>query len=210
MMMKENCLPDNHDSRLKYYEILLERKNVENIPQFPLPEGYHFVYYQDGDKENWIEVEKSAKEFVTEEEGEQAWERYFGGHERELYDRMFFIETNQGEKVATATAFYDPMDTSGAGWLHWVAVKRTHQRRGLARPLISRTLGRLAELGYSSMKLHTQTTTWVAAGIYMDFGFTPIPDNAVASKEGYRILRTLTDHPTLKEFEPLPFEEIWK
>ena len=30
---------------------------------------------------------------------------------------MLFIEDSSGEKVATATAFYDSRDTSGAGWL---------------------------------------------------------------------------------------------
>lgn len=235
--MEYKNLPDNHDRRLKYYEILLERKNVENIPHFPLPEGYRFVFYQDGDKRDWIEIEKSAKEFHTFEEGEQAWERYYGGHESELYDRMYFIETLQGEKVATATAYYDlpgevhspeeicnktcntentecpdgddSGDTSKEGWLHWVAVKRTYQGRGLARPLISRTLYRLAELGYSSIKIPTQTTTWVAAKIYLDFGFTPVPNHAVSSRKGYRILKTLTNYPALEEFETVPFEEIW-
>lgn len=47
----------------------------------------------------------------------------------ELPSRMFFIETDEGEKIATATAFYDiyGRDTSNDGWLHWVAVKREYQ-----------------------------------------------------------------------------------
>lgn len=38
---------------------------------------------------------------------------------------MFFIENAAGEKIATATAFYDiyGCDTSNDGWLHWVACK---------------------------------------------------------------------------------------
>ena len=105
----------------------------------------------------------SAREFVLEEEGEMAWKNYYGGREEELTDRMLFIEDSSGEKVATATAFYDSRDTSGAGWLHWVAVKRTQQGKGLARPLISKALHRLTELGYTDIKVPTQTNTWVAA-----------------------------------------------
>lgn len=33
---------DNHDSRIKYYELLLER-DLENLPYFPLPKGYKYV-----------------------------------------------------------------------------------------------------------------------------------------------------------------------
>ena len=122
---------------------------------------------------------------------------------------MLFIEDSSGEKVATATAFYDSRDTSGAGWLHWVAVKRTQQGKGLARPLISKALHRLTELGYTDIKVPTQTNTWVAAKLYLDAGFIPEEKNAVCSRDGYRILKTLTGHPSLEGIEPLPFEDIW-
>ncbi len=199
---------DNHDSRIKYYEILLYNDNPQKIKEYPLPNGYRFVYYKNGDRDSWIEIEKSAKEFETYEEGLRAWEKYYGGHESELGERMFFVEAENGEKVATATAYYEPRDASGAGWLHWVAVRRDFQGKGLARPLISHTLLRLAELGYKTFKIPTQTTTWVAARLYLDFGFKPIPENAVSSYEGYRILRTLTGHPALEEFPPCKFEDI--
>ena len=122
---------------------------------------------------------------------------------------MFFVETTDGEKVATATAFYEPRDLSGAGWLHWVAVKREYQGKGIAKALISHTLQRLKELGYPSIKIPTQTNTWVAARLYLDFGFRPVPQNAVDSQIGYGILKTLTNHPALAGFEPVPYEEIW-
>ena len=64
---------------------------------------------------------------------------------------MVFIEDNAGRKVATATAFYDVYgnDRSGAGWLHWVAVRREYQGKGLSKPLISYVLRLMPELGYS-------------------------------------------------------------
>lgn len=205
----EKRIPKNHEECLKYYELILVQRNVKEIPIIPLPKGYRFVYYRPGDEKDWIAIETSAREFVLEEEGELAWKNYYGGKEEELKDRMFFIENSAGEKVATATAFYDPRDTSGAGWLHWVAVKRTEQGKGLARPLISKALHRLTELGYTDIKIPTQTNTWVAAKLYMDFGFTAEEKNAVHSRDGYRIMKTLTNHPSLDDIEPLPYEEIW-
>ncbi len=200
---------DNIEPKIKYYEIMLYNDDNRPFDEYPLPEGFRFVYYKDGDRDSWIEIEKSAKEFDNYEDGLKAWEKYYGGHESELYGRMFFIENESGEKVATATAFYEPSDTSGAGWLHWVSVRRDHQGRGLARPLISHTLNRLHDIGYTVIKIPTQTTSWVAVKLYLDFGFKPIPKNAEHSYDGYRILRTLTDHTSLSVFPKMDICDIW-
>lgn len=201
---------DNHDSRIAYYELLLKRDALEDLPQYELPMGYRFVFYEPGDRDAWIAIEKSAKEFETYEQGLESWNRYYAGKDEELTKRMVFVLDEQGEKVATATAFYDiyGRDTSGAGWLHWVAVKREYQGRGLSKPLIGYVLRVMRDLGYSHAKIPTQTTTWLACKIYLDFGFVPIPENAVHSRDGWRIVRMLTEHPTLAEFEKVSEEEV--
>ena len=200
---------DNLDRRIKYYHLLFER-NMDDIPQFPLPDGYRFVFYQPGDREHWIDIEKSAKEFDTYEQGIAAWNKYYAAHEGELYNRMVFIENAAGEKVATATAFYDVIghDPSGSGWMHWVSVRREYQGRGLSRPLISHVLHLLRGLGYTHAKVPTQTTTWLACKIYMDFGFRPVLENAAENHDGWRILKALTGHSALEAFEPAAMEEI--
>lgn len=208
--MKENINFDNHDNRIKYYELLLERKSLENLPQFELPEGYRFVFYQSGDRDLWIDIEKSAKEFESYRQGLLSWNKYYEGKDTELVQRMIFVENEAGEKVATATAFYDiyGRDKSGAGWLHWVAVRREYQGRGLSKPLISYVLSVMKNLGYMQAKIPTQTTTWVACKVYLDFGFVPVKENAVGSKDGWRIIKTLTEHSALDAFEELSLEEI--
>lgn len=200
---------DNHDSRIKYYELLLE-KELEVIKDYNLPEGYHFEFYRLGDRDCWIEIEKGAKEFLSYEDGLKAWNRYYSGKENELLKRMVFVVNDAGEKVATATAFYDiyGKDKSGSGWLHWVAVKREYQGRGLAKPLISYTLQVMKSLGYTHAKIPTQTTTWLAVKIYLDFGFKPIPENVIHSYNGWCIIKTLTNHILLDDFKKVPKEEI--
>lgn len=202
-------LPDNNDSALKYYELILENNHPEAFRPLPLPEGFHFSTFQPGDEEEWIAIETSAREFVTRREGLEAWQHYYGGREEELPGRMYFVETETGEKVATATAYYEPEDLSGAGWLHWVAVRREYQGRGLARPLIAQALYRLAQLHYPSVKIPTQTNTWLAASIYLDFGFHPFGPNLERNLEGYRILKTLTSHPALHDIEPASPGDLW-
>ena len=123
---------------------------------------------------------------------------------------MVFIETADGEKVATATAYHDitGRDKSGSGWLHWVAVRREHQGKGLAKPLILHVLGIMRNLGHTHAKIPTQTTTWVACKVYLDLGFRPIPQNAVNSRDGWRIVKALTGHAALQAFDAASMDEI--
>lgn len=201
---------DNHDHRIKYYELLLRRSNLENLPEYLLPKGYRFVFYQPGDRDEWISIEKSAKEFETYEQGMESWKRYYEGKDEDLVRRMVFIENNEGQKVATASAYYDIYgnDKSMDGWLHWVAVCREYQGKGLSKPLIYHTLQIMRNLGYPAAKVHTQTTTWLACKIYLDFGFVPVEEDIQESQKGWQIIRTLTGHPTLQGIEPLRMEEI--
>ena len=115
-----------------------------------------------------------------------------------------------GEKVATASAYFDVIhgDPSGSAWLHWVAVRRDRQGRGLSKPLVAKALEVMARRGDTHVKVPTQTTSWVAVKVYLDLGFRPIPQNAVNSREGWRIVRALTGHPALGEFPPAAMEEI--
>lgn len=213
-MNKEDIQFDNHDDRIKYYELLLERDLLCALPYFPLPEGYKFVFYGQGygqgDRDNWIDIEKSAKEFLNYNQGLDAWNRYYANNEDSLFNRMVFIENANGEKVATATAYYDitGRDKSGDGWLHWVAVRREYQGKGLSKPLISYVLGIMREFGYTHAKIPTQTTTWLACKIYLDFGFVPLPQNAVNSRNGWRIIKALTNHAALSSFDSATINEI--
>ena len=209
-MCEELTYFDNHDTRIKYYELILQRENLEDLPEYILPEGYRFVFYKPGDRDKWIDIEKEAKEFDSYEQGLEAWGRYYANKEEELLDRMVFVENEQGEKVATATAFYDVTgrDKSCAAWLHWVAVKRSHQGKGLSKPLIRYVLEIMKSLGYTQAKIPTQTYTWLACKIYLDFGFVPVPQNAVNSRDGWRIIKALTDHPTLDKFDTATIDEI--
>lgn len=63
-----NIAFDNNDKRIKHYELLLEG-SLDSICEYPLPDGYYFEFYQDGDRDTWIEIEKSAKEFLDYDEG---------------------------------------------------------------------------------------------------------------------------------------------
>jgi len=115
--------------------------------------------------------------------------------------RVSSLPTNEGEKIATATAFYDihGRDTSNDGWLHWVAIKREYQGKGLSKPLITYVLNVMKNLGYSHAKIPTQTNTWLACKVYLDLGFLPVKENLEHSYEGWKIVKELTGHSALKD-----------
>ena len=200
---------DNHDSRIRYYELML-RGDISAMAEIPLPAGYHYDMYRDGDRDAWIAIEQSAKEFVTWEQGLDAWKRYYADHTEELPGRMVFVANEAGEKVATATAYYDirGIDQSGDGWLHWVAVRRDCQGKGLSKPMISHVIQIMKSLGQTYAKIPTQTTTWLAVKVYLDLGFRPIEKNFIRCRDGWRIVKRLTNHPALAELDPASDEEV--
>ena len=187
------CKYKTHDNMLCYVDLLFEGE-LQEMPQMDLPEGYRFVKYKPGDKTAWINIELSAEEVLDYKHGEECWERYYGGREDELSERMIFIENSIGEKIATATAFYDIHGDRrpGEGQLHWVAVKKEEQGKGLSKPLITYTLGVMKELGYEKVKIHTQTNTWLACKVYYDLGFRPEKESLVKNRFGWRMVSLLT------------------
>ena len=60
-------------------------------------------------------------------------------------------------------------------------------------------------VGHNKIILHTQTNSWLAAKLYLDYGFEILNKDEVM---GWSILRTLVDHDKLKEYNILPKEEI--
>lgn len=204
-------LIENHDSRIPYYELILEKNATEPIYEVPLPDGFRYVLYQPGDEDAWIEIELSAKEFEKHVHARKAFHRYFGGNEKELCSRMVFVVSPEGEKVATATAWWDIRSPQSAsnGVLSWVAVKQQWQNFKLSKPLITHVMKLMCALGAERIVVPTQTTTWVACRVYMDLGFRPVPMNLEKSRKGWMIMKRLTGHPALSGVESAPLADVF-
>ena len=200
---------ESYDRRIKYYPLYMQR-SLEDIPSFSLPGGFGFAFCSPDDRDAWIEIEMSAGECIDREEGLKYWNMYFESRKAELPGRMVFIENSGGEKVATATMLYDIQkgDNGEEAWLHWVAVKKDFQGKGLSKPLVSCVLNLMKASGYSSVKLSTHTWANLACRVYMDMGFRPCPESLSECPEGWRIIKTLTGHPALEATEAFEEGEI--
>ena len=198
----------SYDNTIKYYELLMFYEDTSIYQKYSLPEGFHFEFYKDGDMNNWINIHIESGEFCAIEEGINIFHDFYDSFINELDKRcIFIVDDITNEKVGTATiSLLSEKEYGYTGAVDWVAIKRDYQGRKLSRPLITKILEIASELGHKDIILHTQTTTWLAAKLYLDFGFNILNKE---EKIGWSILKTLTNHSKLGEYEVLEKEDIY-
>ncbi len=192
------------DNTIEYHHLLL-KIDLKNLPKYDLPKGYSFAFYQDGDEKYWKEIEVSSQDCFDEEEAQHAWNEYYQSHKNELYNRLIFVINNQTkEKVATATSYYNTWTNDRKeAYLHWVAVKKEYQGKKLSKPLISFAFQQLILLGYQQAFISTQTTSWLAAKIYLDFQAYPF--DLEKELRGFQVLKAIIGkHPMLNKIDAAP------
>ncbi|MBI3947684.1 MAG: GNAT family N-acetyltransferase [Armatimonadetes bacterium] len=187
--------------------VAMVRPHLRDLPTHPLRPDYRIRTFRPGEADVWAEIEASVGEFPSVERALAHFEREFGAHEEEMATCCFFLEDAEGRPVGTTTAWHPntthpwpraPAEGEGYGRLHWVAIRPEHQGKGLSKPLVGAAMARLAEL-YSRAYLTSQTTSWKAIKVYLDFGFEPLPTTP-RWEEAWALLRQITRHPRLKEY----------
>lgn len=196
-----------YDNRIKYYELLMKYDDITNYKKYELPEGFHYNFFKTGDELEWVNIHIESGEFTSIEMGLKYFHDFYDYFIDELPQRcVFIVDDSTGEKVGTATISLLRIPEYGYnGAVDWVAIKKKYQGRHLAKPLISKFMEIANNVGHSKLILHTQTTTWLAAKLYLDYGFE------ILNKEellGWSILKTLTNHPKLREYNQLSKEEV--
>ena len=196
-----------YDNRIKYVELLMKYDDLSNFKKYELPEEFHYEFYKPGDEEDWVNIHIESGEFTSVEMGIKYFHDFYDSFIEELPRRCVFIVDNiTGEKVGTATiSLLKNMEQGYNGAVDWVAIKKKYQGRHLAKPLISKFMEIANDVGHEKIILHTQTNTWLAAKLYLDYGFEILNKE---EKLGWRILNTLINHPKLKEYVPLEIDEI--
>jgi GNAT superfamily N-acetyltransferase len=158
---------------MKPVKLVMVREDLSELPRYDLPPGFSCRAFRPGDAALWARIETSAGEFAAVDQGIGHFHKEFGEHQRELCERCIFIETGTGESIGTAMAWYGTLLPGGiAGRLHWVGIRKSYQGRGMGKPLVSRAMQLLSTL-HDRAYLITQTSSYVAVKIYLDFGFKP-------------------------------------
>ncbi len=195
------------DNTIKYYELLMKYDDLSSFKRYELPEGFHYEFFKPGDEEEWVRIHIESGEFTSIEKGLKHFHDFYDYFIDELDKRcVFIVDSSTLEKVGTATiSLLEEKEYGYEAAVDWVAIKRSYQGKGLSKPLISKFMEIARDLGHTSLILHTQTNTWLAAKLYLDYGFEILNTE---EKIGWSILRTLVDHDKLKRYSILSKEDI--
>ena len=177
------------DKKVPYAGLYMRREPGVPVPPCPLPEGYRFSLYRDGDESDWARIEASVLEFSGDFAALLFFKEKFMPYACELYKRCLFIENSGSEKVATATAWWSDIDGGRRAWLQWVGVDPQHQGLGLGKAIIARATEMLAEIyGEAPLFLKTQTWSYKAIGIYLACGYRPTDEKCLYTnrKDNYK------------------------
>ena len=186
------------DKSIPFAGIYMRREPGIPIQGCSLPDGFRFSFYQDGDETSWARIETSVLEFDSEFAAILLFNEKFMPHRDELYRRCFFVESEGGRKVATATAWWSLIQGQRRAWVEWVAVMPDYQGLGLGKAVIARVTKILTELeGDVPLYLHTQTWSHKAIGIYRACGYELLSEKALYRnkrdnyKKAMRILKRI-------------------
>jgi GNAT superfamily N-acetyltransferase len=161
------------DRSIPYFNILMVRRAGTPLPpRLPLPAGFAFRPFHDGDEVDWAEIEASVGEFAEPASALARFRREYLPAGEDALRRVFFIRYADGAAAATATAWWNTLGGRRVPSLHWVAVRPSLQGGGLGRALIFEAVRRMHGLeGDVDFCLHTQTWSYRAVGLYLRAGF---------------------------------------
>jgi GNAT superfamily N-acetyltransferase len=179
--------------------LFMIRETLDDIPIVPFPEGFQVRTLRPAEGHLWTDIVRESETLFDVHDG--LFAQQFGDNVEATTWRCFVVENAEGGSVATATAWYHP-DFHGERWgrLHWVAVRRPYQKRGIGRALISYALRRMAEW-HDRCFLDTQIPRTPALKLYLDFGFLPDLEQPGAVDRWRKVLEAL-DHHVLRDVIP--------
>lgn len=157
---------------MEYIPLVMVRENLDNIPRFLCPEGFHIRTYHSGEERLWAEVETQAGEFPNKDAALKRFVAEFGPHQSQMECRCLFIEDTAGRAIGTTTAWFHTFRGEDYGRIHWVGIIPEYQGKKLSKPLMSAAMNILAQ-HHTKAYLTTQTTSYKAINLYLHFGFVP-------------------------------------
>lgn len=175
------------------------RGDLGNLPVYDLPAPFGIRDFRHGEGDFWAEIEHAAAEFKSVEKARQHFEEEFGAQPNEFSRRCQFLTTGEGRVIGTATAWFNASFQGKLhGQLHWVAILPEFQGRALSKPLVGAAMNRMKAY-HDRAFLTSQTTSWKAIKVYLDFGFLPLIESPEHHR-GWRLLQDKLRHPCLESF----------
>ncbi len=159
---------------MEYFPLAMYRENLDNIPEYNLPEGFNLRLFEDNDEMNWAQIETAVGEFSDINKALDRFKNEFSNHLEEMKKRCIFLLSPGFEPIGTVTAWFGDFAGEKKGRIHWVAIKPEYQGKGLAKPMFSAAMNILVKYHHDAY-LTTQTTSWRAVNMYLHYNFKPVP-----------------------------------
>ena len=186
------------DKSVPFAGFFMRRNGGAPIPDFPLPDGFRFSFFKEGDEARWARIEASVLEFYSEFAALLFFTENFLPYPRELRSRCLFVENSSGSMTGTTTAWWSDISGERRPWIHWVGVDPMYQGLGIGKAIVAQALRVMTELeGDVNFYLKTQTWSYKAIGVYRACGFEPTDEKKLYIsrennyKKAMRILRRI-------------------
>lgn len=181
-------------------DITMVRPNLDDIPQYELPDGFSIRTMRPDDVGLWNDIWRDAEPFFTVDE--HLFENQFGHDQQATQWRTFIVEDERGVAVGTTSAWYNRnFKGEDYGQIHWVAVRQAYWGRGLGKAMMTHALNEMAKW-HDRAFLGTQTKRIPAIKVYLDFGFVPDLERPGAVVAWQQVKEQL-NHPVLEAMEEL-------
>lgn len=154
-------------------DIYMIRDDMSEVGPLPFPDGFSMRLMRPGDESEWTKVWQDV-EPPGKIDG-SIFAREFGADWNLIEARCLLLIAPSGEVAGTVGAWFnDTFMGCRFGCIHWLAIKRNFQGKGLSMPMLMSALKRLVRLGHDRCYLITQTCRLPAIRLYLKCGFKPL------------------------------------
>lgn len=161
------------DKTVPYIGAIMVNDSPTEYPRFELPAGYLITGYQPGFEFAWADLHIEIEQFSTQAEGVKMYRQEFFTHPERLRKNCLFV-LDEDANVAAVGALWDGNHFGTVHpRIHWIATHPAHQGKGLIKALLTRLMDLHIEQGGGPLYLVTQTWSYRAINLYMQFGFAP-------------------------------------
>ena len=172
------------------YGFEMVRPDLENIPDFPLPDGFEVrPVLPEHHRAIWEADTEAFRDhwgFVEPSEGDyQAWLIDTTTFQPELWQIAWDVATNQvaGQVRTYIDHEQNKLYHRKRGWTEFISVRRPYRRRGLARALIARSLRAQKQAGMTESALGVDSDNLSGATkVYEDCGFRVVKTTTIYRK----------------------------
>lgn len=175
--------------------LTMTRPHLLGLPNHRCPDGYSVRSYAPGDEAVWATIETAAGAFKSEEAALAHFEGEFAPHADLLVGRMLLLEHDGIGPIGTTTAWIGTYEGVRQGRIHWVGITPAYQGRGLAKPLLSAAMSKIAS-EFDRAYLTTETTSYRGINLYLGFGFEPVVA-VPRDREGWAIVGEALGRPVI-------------